>query len=399
MPDYPTLTKTWQYTNNTGASTVNQILPATGVAYTDNRQLMAAFIYSLISFTSSPWTIVSSQNWSSSTVASGSNNVNVGSFTGSGVLNVPTTLGAPSSGTVFVPALNAVITYTGISGGNQYTGCTTTNGSGVLTTGQVVYTAPIFNTTGNAHTWWVLNQPGVSATFQILIDLSGSSNWEIVFSWSPSVGFSGGSSTTAPSLPADGTAILNPGFWGQNTSDQQYRLHVMQSTDGACTRALFCGYDAGTGGVCAGFFDVELAQNPVTGWAYPVHIMWQGANYSNVLTQSNFYNTYNGHSWVSVAMPLAWTGENYDGNLIAANMVAPDAISQEFIVQPIGMWSNTTGNKGRHGQFFDLWWGPWNGTFTALGFGTSYAGPSASSNFVQVGCLIFPWNGTQIRLS
>jgi hypothetical protein len=395
MPDYPSLSKTgaaaWQFN-------VNQLLPTTGAALTDSRQLMSAFIYSLLSFANSPWTIVSSQNWSSSTVASGSNNVNISTFTGSGILNVLSTTGAPASGTLFVPALNAVITYTGTSGGNQYTGCTTTNGSGVLTTGQVVYTAPIWNTTGNAHTWWVLNQPGISATFQILIDLSGASNQEINFYFSPSVGFTGGSSTTAPSNPSDGTQVLNPGYWGQSTNDVQYRLHVMQSSDGACTRALFCSYENSTGGVCLGYFSVEDAENPVSGWTYPVHVMWQGnSSVSSVLTYSNFYNAYNGYTRASANLKLAWTGENTNGTLIAQAMSCPNDINQEWIIQPIGLFSNTIGSQGRHGQLFDIWWGTGNTSYSGLFFGTPYSG-AAPFAFVQVGALIFPWNGTPIRL-
>lgn len=70
------------------------------------------------------------------TVAAGSNNVNVNTFTGSGTLNVASTTNFPTSGTLTVATSsgNVVVSYTGTSGGNQFTGCNCT-GSGVLSTG------------------------------------------------------------------------------------------------------------------------------------------------------------------------------------------------------------------------------------------------------------------------
>ena len=76
------------------------------------------------------------------TVAAGSNTVNVGTFTGSGVLNVATTLGYPTSSisssqgtlTVATSGGSAVIQFTGQTA-TTFTGCTTISGSGTLSTG------------------------------------------------------------------------------------------------------------------------------------------------------------------------------------------------------------------------------------------------------------------------
>ena len=79
------------------------------------------------------------------TVASGSNTVNVNTFTGSGTLNVSSTLGFPSASisstqgsiTVATSGTNAVITYTGVTA-TTFTGCTTISGSGTMSTGGAV---------------------------------------------------------------------------------------------------------------------------------------------------------------------------------------------------------------------------------------------------------------------
>jgi hypothetical protein len=74
------------------------------------------------------------------TVAAGSNTVNVNTFAGAGVLNVASTAGWPTSGTLNVQTSTggATITYTGVSGGNSFTGCTLTWGSGTLATSNAV---------------------------------------------------------------------------------------------------------------------------------------------------------------------------------------------------------------------------------------------------------------------
>jgi uncharacterized phage protein gp47/JayE len=79
------------------------------------------------------------------TVASGSNNIDVSTFTGSGVLNVASTTVSPAyptTGTINVETGNgiAVISYTGTTS-TTFTGCNTIAGgvpSGILTTGGVV---------------------------------------------------------------------------------------------------------------------------------------------------------------------------------------------------------------------------------------------------------------------
>ena len=72
------------------------------------------------------------------TVAAGSNGVDVTTFTGTQTLHVASTTGFPTAGYVVVAASagNVTIVYTGTSGGNSFTGCTVaTGGTGTLATG------------------------------------------------------------------------------------------------------------------------------------------------------------------------------------------------------------------------------------------------------------------------
>lgn len=91
-------------------------------------------------------------------VASGSNGVNVSTYTGTGTLNVNTTVGYPTSGTLSVATSGgtATITYTGKTT-TTFTGATTTAGTGTLSTGGSVSSPGAYFGTGlvvnNMHIW------------------------------------------------------------------------------------------------------------------------------------------------------------------------------------------------------------------------------------------------------
>jgi phage tail sheath gpL-like len=68
------------------------------------------------------------------TIASGSNGLALPQTS----ISVASTTGLPSSGLVLISSINALIAYTGTSGGNTLTGCTVISGSGTLATGQTV---------------------------------------------------------------------------------------------------------------------------------------------------------------------------------------------------------------------------------------------------------------------
>jgi hypothetical protein len=88
------------------------------------------------------------QDWAAvtpTTVAAGSNGQAVSGLTGAGVLNVASTSGFPSAGSLLINVSTGqvAVSYTGTSGGNQFTGvvvsATQGNQGGTLATGQGVY--------------------------------------------------------------------------------------------------------------------------------------------------------------------------------------------------------------------------------------------------------------------
>ena len=77
----------------------------------------------------------------STTIAAGSDTVNISTFAGAGTLNVLSTTGFPSTGTIRVATGSGVkvISYTG-KGGTTFTGCDADGQSGVMSTGGAVNT-------------------------------------------------------------------------------------------------------------------------------------------------------------------------------------------------------------------------------------------------------------------
>lgn len=106
------------------------------------------------------------------TIASGSNGVNTNTFSGSGTLNVVSTTTASATGTLKVATAGttATITYTGKTA-TTFTGCNTTSGGGVMSTGGVVRSSVNQNLfDGN-----VLVMADASVAFDYKVDLAGDS--------------------------------------------------------------------------------------------------------------------------------------------------------------------------------------------------------------------------------
>lgn len=91
------------------------------------------------------------------TITSGSNGVNINTFTGSGTLNVSSTTGFATSGVIYVQTTASTlqpISYTNVSGGNSFTGCNAPNATGTFTTGNAVFDGQDrWGTQGDGYLW------------------------------------------------------------------------------------------------------------------------------------------------------------------------------------------------------------------------------------------------------
>ena len=226
---------------------------------------------------------------SPTTVAAGSNGVNLSTFTGSAVLNVTSIAGLPTSGTATITALSATITYTGISG-LQLTGCTLLSGSGTLSTGQAVTTQQISVTAGSVTTAAVTTASTSFTCNASFLPPSG-------FIQSQTLGFTpGGAPFTATGSSGAYTVTITAGA-AVTTIPTTTNLYF------AMAAASPGDWDA-VNGVAGG----------TPGFSRPTYLpaMWDPAFYTNYIAcMKQVIARYDNPA----VLPAAWGGVNYSQNI------------------------------------------------------------------------------------
>jgi len=250
--------------------------------------------------------------------------------------------------------------------------------------------------TSNVFSWIVLRQTGISATFELLITCEEDSinnDGRQIGAWVAQAGFTGGTTTARPTA-TDERILQNStsDWWGSGGNDNIARssqTHVWLSSDGECTRIVIH-----IGTVPTAYWCFEKPKNPVTPWTDPYFAAIQGT--SNVTTYqptyANFYDTavcvgrYNG-----VNTNMYMSGEGFASAAAGENLIAvPNQLTGDWLANAIGLISTTSTFRGRQGEVFDLWWGT-NAADDGMG---RYFPADASKTFVQIGSLIFPWDGS-----
>lgn len=326
MPDYPSIEKSWQFS-------VNQAIAPQGSGAASNSNLLFQIVQALTSVGSNPWQIRGSCN----------------------------------SSTFNLLALGAAGPGTGWSSGASV----------------------VFASTGSPHSWIVLRNTALGPGFpEIMLgcDPNGANSVNL---WiSPSAGFTGGNTTTDPTA-TDGIQLGQGGVqrigFGGTGSNVAFALHVAVSSDGQCTRMWVF-----SGGTFQALWQIERVKNAVSGWTSPWVFNTEYLNPSSNLSWHNLSQTYAGGPSNST-LRFYWTAEGTTntGALITSLYNAPNDLNGEYPMLPIGLfvWSANSVYSGRHGMFYDLWFG-----CAVLPMGQLYGGAVAHS-FVQIGEYILPWSG------
>jgi hypothetical protein len=254
-----------------------------------------------------------------------------------------------------------------------------------------------------AHTWLVLHN---AAGAELLLhypsaatDPALTSTIEVLYS--PSVGFSGGSTTARPTasdeLWVGGVANQTTAFVSRGVGDSSsnYHLQVLHSTDGKESRVLL---SHSTIGYVGAWLLGELKNAP-TGLANPrfcafdvVNLgtgsMWQLMATSDTATGMG-YGRFSGEH----ASPLPDSGTN--GFAGVQLLQQANEISSEWPIVPMYLHAfsapHTSGSPlARLGRVYDTWLGS-----TAISSGSTYPG-SGSPQFAQFGAIVVPWNGSAV---
>jgi hypothetical protein len=240
---------------------------------------------------------------------------------------------------------------------------------------------------GSNHSWIVLKQAGISANYEILIDMSYTSTRYCTIQLGLG-GFTGGSRTTRPSNTAFMT-LNNQTYWYPNVV-ANWILQVMQSTDGECTRFILM-----QDRIPVMFWLFDKPKNPVAGWTDPAIAMIRGNSGSG--TQCDLPPFNDGGYFKArpngVASSLYTSLEGYGAATVAEQLHLRNQITNEFEIWSPALVSETAGTRGRLCEVYDMWFGCISSNST--GGWTEQTYPNDSTRqFWQVDDVILPWPGT-----
>jgi hypothetical protein len=241
--------------------------------------------------------------------------------------------------------------------------------------------------TGSNHSWIVLTQTGLSAKASLLIDLNNVTTANATIVFSPSAGFgltNGGTDGTATDRPtaADQTVLINGNPWGFTASATYGRSHVMQSTDGQCTRYISC-----VGNTVTGFWIFDVPKNPVSSWTNPIFFAAKQA--TGAMTMSTWFGTDVGYGRIDNRQcVLRVSGEGTSTFVAGTQLTVPDDQTFEWQLGGVGLFSVAIYVRGRKGELFDLLWGS-----VSRQTGNTYPSGNAPT-WAQFDNMVVPWNGT-----
>jgi hypothetical protein len=251
---------------------------------------------------------------------------------------------------------------------------------------------------GTPATWIVLQQSAIAPSFQICLYTAFATGADaeylhvIVF---PTGYTYAGDSTHRPSAANEIDMTGYSGTWGvyqATLGAWSTTLHVMMSTDGECTRMFFIMNRQGALETSS-LWLFEKPKNPVSG-GYPFLATMIGhGNTSNPFIsyfQLQDINSYSHGNWSSRSVNYYLTSEGYGSGTLGENLTTADEDTGGWSLCPVqlSIASVVPVRGARKGDLADLWWGS-----TSVDLGSTYPG-DGTKQLVQVGHLVFPWNGT-----
>jgi hypothetical protein len=251
------------------------------------------------------------------------------------------------------------------------------------------------------HSWIVLRQAAINSKFEVVFVTAATAGSSLQVVMSPTAGFgvaNGGTdgSTNARPTATDEFAVFGTtsavgvgAYDGTSTATQQeFICNIWQSTDGQVTRIVNRANTQLTAQfrMYAAF---ERPKNPLSEWTNPCMAAWVG-NASGAMRYATHNDAalYLGNRPSGGSMAMFATTEGAGSSMVGEHLVLPNDLSGGYPMTPAGLLCTAAGARGRHGEVFDLWYGS-----TVMQNGDTYP-DDGSKQFIQIGDLILPWNGS-----
>jgi hypothetical protein len=245
--------------------------------------------------------------------------------------------------------------------------------------------------------WIVLQQDGISSGFQLCWQntLEFPADFRNEMTVSPSAGFTGGGLTTRPTA-TDEVVITTVATTDITSNTNDITVNVVQSDDGECTR-IWTYQNSGN----PHFTIIDRLQRPVSGFSIP-WLGWSNNRFIGAATAAAHYTDAFGTTGqrgrqsstvLTFSLASAATVDGAGGVVFPGNSTTYgsgiNSYSSEYLMAPITVACRTASNLGLHGELADIWAGS-----NLISQGDTYPDTGTQDQFVQVGSLILPWNGT-----
>lgn len=239
------------------------------------------------------------------------------------------------------------------------------------------------------HSWMVLKQTGLGTNTCICFDCITTAQYAnklYMWIWLLPTGVSTPGTLTTRPRASDEVALLSDSYWGAH-STLDGCIHVMQSTDGQCTRVVFS-----RGNYAGGLWLFDHVSGAPAAWTAPVvGLVDATAGASDRLQYStlNDVNTYCKGRLGSNLVNFYLAAEGVTTTSVGEWQIWSDDDTGEYHLSPVQLACANFLSRGVYkGTICDLWWGS-----ADRAIGTCYP-DDTSKQFAQFGHLVFPWNGS-----
>ncbi len=256
---------------------------------------------------------------------------------------------------------------------------------------------------GGTHSWIVLAQPAFSTNAQLCIDFNSGTGTQATFIWSPTAGFTGGTTSARPTATDEKSSGVIDFFWalpGNGGFDN--RAHVHHADDGKSTRILLCNSKE-----VRSWILMDVPQGVPSGWTDPSIFIARGGTGTSVPNENMSMAYWRSNQQVKAEGPVGdmpmwmsipgFSTEGTDsGTYVGYDVwVGPDELTGEQPLSQIGvvcrLAEGLSGQRGWHGTISDLWW-----TTRTVPGGTGFP-EDGSKDFVTFGNMVWAWDGGDLE--